>query len=254
MAPVSTPAIVLHAIKYSETSKIVRLATRDHGVQSAIAKGASRPKSPFGARLQTLTQGTAQLYLKTSRELQTLAGFDITVQRPALAGDVRRFAAAEVLVELMLRCAPSEAQAALFDLLAAELDRLTAVPAARLGAAGLAAIWRLVGSLGFGPALTTCARDGRALGAGSARFSVTDGGLVCARCANGLSTSSLREQDRIVLEQLVSGSDEVTGGLSARHAAAHRRLLARFIRHHLAEGRDLKALDFWEALQWPGTS
>jgi len=30
------------------TSKIVRLATRDYGVQSAIAKGVLRPRSPFG--------------------------------------------------------------------------------------------------------------------------------------------------------------------------------------------------------------
>ena len=43
MPVVTTPAIVLSALRYSETSKIVRLATRDHGVQSAIAKGALRP-------------------------------------------------------------------------------------------------------------------------------------------------------------------------------------------------------------------
>ena len=40
MALVNTTAIVLSALRYSETSKIVRLATRDLGVQSAIAKGA----------------------------------------------------------------------------------------------------------------------------------------------------------------------------------------------------------------------
>ena len=49
MPLVSTPAIVLSALRYSETSKIVRLATRDVGVQSAIAKGALRPRSRFGA-------------------------------------------------------------------------------------------------------------------------------------------------------------------------------------------------------------
>ena len=38
------------------------------------------------------------------------------------------------------------------------------------------------------------------------------------------------------------------------HAAAHRRLLARFIRHHLAEERGFKALDFWETPPWNSTS
>jgi recombinational DNA repair protein (RecF pathway) len=43
MAPVSTPAVVLQTFRYSETSKIVRLATRDLGVQSAIARGCCDP-------------------------------------------------------------------------------------------------------------------------------------------------------------------------------------------------------------------
>src|SRR5213075_144502 len=64
---VSTPAIVLRTYRYSETSKIVRLATRDYGVQSAIAKGVLRPRSPFGAALETLSEGVAQLYHKETR-------------------------------------------------------------------------------------------------------------------------------------------------------------------------------------------
>src|SRR5256885_12326695 len=106
MAPVSTPAIVLHSFKYGDTSKIVRLLTRDHGVQSAIAKGAFRPKSRFGARLQSLSQGTAQLYLKQTRDLQTLAGFDITQQRSDIARNVRRDSAAAAPCGLVLRPSP----------------------------------------------------------------------------------------------------------------------------------------------------
>ena len=40
-----TPATVLSTIPYGETSRIARLATRDQGVVSVIAKGARRPKS-----------------------------------------------------------------------------------------------------------------------------------------------------------------------------------------------------------------
>src|SRR6266700_4162500 len=62
MSLVTTPAVVLQTYRYSETSKVVRLATRDLGVQSAIAKGALRPKSRFGAGLELLSEGVAQLY------------------------------------------------------------------------------------------------------------------------------------------------------------------------------------------------
>ncbi len=59
MSLVTTPAVVLQTYRYSETSKVVRLATRDLGVQSAIAKGALRPKSRFGAGLELLSEGVA---------------------------------------------------------------------------------------------------------------------------------------------------------------------------------------------------
>ena len=106
MALVTTPAVVLRTYRYSETSKVVRLATRDLGVQSAIAKGALRPKSRFGAGLELLSEGTAQLYFRETRELHTLAAFDLVDLRRQLAADVGRFAGAAALAEVMLKMAP----------------------------------------------------------------------------------------------------------------------------------------------------
>ena len=108
MALVATPAVVLSTLRYGETSKIVRLATREHGVQSAIAKGADRPRSRFGASLQPFSVGIAHIIVKESRELQLLTAFDVGHVRIALAADLDRFAAASVLAEVMLRFAPSE--------------------------------------------------------------------------------------------------------------------------------------------------
>ena len=151
MPLVITPAIILHAFRYADTSKIVRLATREHGVQSAIAKGASRPKSRFGASLQVLTEGVAHLYLRTTVDLQTLAAFDVTEQHPGLATDLERYAAASALAELMLRCAPAEPHPELFELLAARLSRLATLPAERIGPVGIAGLWALVsGHSGWG--------------------------------------------------------------------------------------------------------
>ncbi|MGH7528380.1 MAG: DNA repair protein RecO, partial [Gemmatimonadales bacterium] len=87
MALVATPAVVLSAIRYSETSKIVRLATREFGVQSAIAKGALRPRSRFGASLQLLSEGQVQLLMKEHRELHLLTAFDLAQLHVGLAGD-----------------------------------------------------------------------------------------------------------------------------------------------------------------------
>src|SRR2546425_555672 len=102
MPLVATPAVVLQAYRYSESSKVVRLATRDLGVQSAIAKGALRPKSRFGAGLELLSEGTAQLYFRETRELHTLGAFDLVNLRRDLAADVGPFAGAAALAEVML--------------------------------------------------------------------------------------------------------------------------------------------------------
>src|ERR671935_1746759 len=108
MPLVTTPAVVLQAYRYSETSKVVRLATRDHGVQSAIAKGALRPRSRFGAALQLLSEGQAQLLTKEHRELHILTAFDLLRLHVRLAHDLERYATAMALAEVMLRFAPPD--------------------------------------------------------------------------------------------------------------------------------------------------
>src|SRR3989441_13314564 len=107
MALVTPPAVVLRTYPYSETSKIVRLATRDLGVQSAIAKGVLRPKSRFAAGLELLSEGVAQLYHRETRELQTLAAVDPLVLRRRLAPDGGRLAGAPAPAGLMLQMAPA---------------------------------------------------------------------------------------------------------------------------------------------------
>jgi hypothetical protein len=51
------------------------------------------------------------------------------------------------------------------------------------------------------------------------------------------------------LRQLLSGGGALPA-LDARHAAAHRRLVGRYIRFHLAEGAALPALEFWLGQAW----
>src|SRR2546427_7805949 len=91
MALVTTPAVVLQTYRYSETSKVVRLATRELGVQSAMAKGVLRPKSPFGAGLELLSEGMAQLYFRETRGLHTPRAFGVVGFARDLAADGGRF-------------------------------------------------------------------------------------------------------------------------------------------------------------------
>jgi len=248
MPPTTTPAIVLHTFPYGETSKIARLLTRDHGVQSVMAKGALRPKSKFGARLQVLTTGTAQVYLRANRDLHTLAEFDVVKQRQELTGDVRRYVTASAFAEIVMRCFPSEPHPEVFDLADEVLDLLSSADRDELTKVGLWAMWGAVAALGFAPRNDACARDGRRLSAGAVGLSVPDGGFLCGACARKTRATRLSVSDRETLEHLMNGTLDKVEVLSPKHAAAHRRLIARFVERHVAEGTELKALAIWQEL------
>ncbi|HEU4763418.1 MAG TPA: DNA repair protein RecO [Gemmatimonadales bacterium] len=249
MTAVSTPAIVLAAVRYGETSKVVRLATRDLGVQGAIAKGALRPRSRFGAALQLLSEGQAQLLVKEGRDLHILTAFDAPKVRVALAADLGRYAAASALAEVMLRCAPPAPHPEAYDLFRNGLDALELAPDLAIDVLALRLLWQLVTVLGLAPALDACARDGAALPAGPVGFSFAEGGMLCAACAPGRAATTLSEDDARALRELAGGGRGLPA-LDARHAAAHRRLAARWVREHLGDGAPLPALEFWQARAW----
>jgi DNA repair protein RecO (recombination protein O) len=250
MPQIDSPAIVLSTLRYSETSKIVRLATRAHGVQSAIAKGALRPRSRFGASLQFLSEGQARLLVKEHRELHILAGFDLLRLHAGLAADLERYATASALAEVMLRFAPADPHPESYDLLREALGRLEIAPAAELEALGFRVLWQLVGALGFAPELEACVQDGTPLPAeGGLAFSTREGGALCPACAAGHGATLLPARARADLGALMDPGASLPN-LDPRHAESHRRLLARYIRYHLGEGAELPALEFWLRRPW----
>jgi DNA repair protein RecO (recombination protein O) len=250
MALISTSSIVLSALRYSETSKIVRLATREHGVQSAIAKGALRAKSRFGAALQVLSEGHAQLLIKEHRELHILTAFDLRRLHVGLATHLGRYSSACALAEVMVRFAPPDPHPQSFDLLQHSLEQLESVSASQVEPLAVRLLWQLVSVLGFAPAIDACAVDGAPLpSSGPLAFSTREGGALCIGCAATHGTSQLPEHDRADLVALLDPAAPLPD-FDSRHAAAHRRLLARYIRYHLAEDRELPALDFWTQRTW----
>ena len=139
MPLLATDAVVLHAFDYMESSRILRLLTREAGVQSALAKGARRAQRKYGSALDLFAEGAAQLYTKEGRELHTMASFEVTRARPELAADLGRFTAASAVAELTLRFSPrEEAHPALYDTLVGVLDALARAEPARAREAGIA--------------------------------------------------------------------------------------------------------------------
>lgn len=240
MPIVTTRSVVLQTYRYSDTSKILRLLTREHGPVSVIARGALRPKSRLSGVLEPFAEGMATIYLKANRDLHTLSGFDLIRERQSLGADLSRFAGASVLCELVMRIAPRESDAPLFEFLVRALDDLIGVPAGRVRAVSTARIWQLVTLLGFGPSVTTCIDCGRPPEPGApARFDLASGGIRCHRCPSVGRFLSAEE----VRALLALG----TGDPSVDPSPTHLALLAEFVRWHAAEGTRIRSLDFLAA-------
>lgn len=245
-----TDAVVLHAFDYLETSRILRLATREAGVQSVIARGARRSRSRYGSALDLFAGGVAEIHTKAGRELQTLASFDVTHPRTHLALDLDRFTAASAISELMLRFARDDAHDTLFDALIAALERVGDAAPGQATDAALAGAWHLVAELGFAPALDRCASCHAQLGDVEAvRFSHPAGGGLCERCAPLVRGTRTLPADAIaVLRHWIAGQPGALDGDGARRA--HQRLLREFLQEHLTDGRPLRAFDVWEREHW----
>lgn len=242
-----TDAIVLHAFDYRETSRILRLATRDAGVQSVIARGARRPGVKFSAALDLLVEGVAHVALSPSRDLHTLAQFDVVRARVGLASSWRRFVVANALGEIVLRCGGGDANAALFESLS---DALAAVE--RSGdsatAAGLAGAWALTADLGFAPSLDACATCAREFDVGEAvPFSHRAGGALCDGCARADPRARVIPQDAraLIAAWATRQPAASSAGPTGPAARAHIRLLREFLEAH-ADGGTLRALALWE--------
>ncbi|MGH7710846.1 MAG: DNA repair protein RecO [Gemmatimonadaceae bacterium] len=246
MPLIATEAIVLHAFNYLESSRIVRLATRDAGLVSVVARGARRPKSAFGA-LDLFTHGVAQISLRPERDLHTLTGFDVGNSRASLGTALPRFAAAAMLTELVLRFGHEESGCDLFVPLANGLDLLQNGAADDAVDVALRAAWQLVGSLGFTPTLDDCAMCHAAIAADAAAlFDLRAGGVLCADCGQpAAGRRTLPPSARDAIRVWLAGEANGLGDHAIRKA--HQRLLREFLAEHLTDGRPLTAFSAWEA-------
>ncbi len=241
-----TDAVVLHSFPYMETSRILRLATREAGVQSVLARGARRSQRRYGSSLDLFAFGVAQIHTKPGRDLNTLTGFDVTRSSPGIAEDLGRFTAASALAELHMRFVSEDASPALYEALTGALESVATAEPPLVRAAALGGAWRLVGELGFSPALDVCSSCHAELPADAdVLFSHPAGGALCSLCARTVPGSrSLPVAARDAVRAWLAGNPVTLA--SVGEGRAHQRLLREFLREHLHDGRPLRAYDVWE--------
>jgi len=236
-------SLILQSFPYGETSKILRLFTRELGIRSVIAKGALRPRNRFGGVLEPFTEGIAQFYLKEGRDLHTLGGFDLVRSRQPLGRDLTRFAGASLVAELVLRFATEEPHEELYTAVEEGLERIQAARGEETERAALAAAWQVVSLLGFAPQTAACVTCGRPLEPDEpVRFDAEGGGAACRECRR--SGRILDPATRGELAEMLGGTVP-EAQLEGR--SAHRALLRTYLAAQLAHEheRPLRSLELF---------
>src|ERR1700733_9524543 len=178
--PLKTEAIVLRSIRYGEADRILHLYTPRHGRLSAIAKGARRARSRFGARLEpffhinlVLAQGRGDLFTVTAVDTIDPHG---GLRDSALALD----SAARACDAVSRLFETDDPHPEVYALLANQLTLLAGGADAAGAANAVAFRLKLLLAAGIVPQLGSCADCGEREHLSG--FSAAAGGVVCSSC------------------------------------------------------------------------
>jgi DNA repair protein RecO (recombination protein O) len=181
--PLRAEAIVLRSIRYGEADRILHLYTLEHGRLGAIAKGARRARSRFGARLEPFMRVNAQLH-EGRGDLLTVTGVDTVAVHAGLREHAATLDVAARACDAVGRLFETrEPHPEVFHLLANELALLAADPVHGRAGNGLAFRLKLLLAAGIVPQLSACAGCGETEHLRG--FSGAAGGVVCGACEAG---------------------------------------------------------------------
>lgn len=196
MARIDDQAVCLRHLDWSETSQVVALLTRDHGLVRGIAKGAKR-LSPaavarFSGGIELLTVGHVIANTKPSADLAGITEWNLEDALPHLRRDLASLELAYFLADATAHMlAELDPHPRSFDALVAAL-RAMADPRGR-DAAALVWLWTLLLDVGYRPQLFHDCLTGqvldetesnRAQAASTWVFDAREGGLTLQRQAS----------------------------------------------------------------------
>ncbi len=199
MALVNTDAIVLRTYNLAEADRIAVCLTRSAGLVRAVAKGARRMKSRFGAALEPFTLIRLAFYERENRELVSISNAEILKSHFNLAAQLEASEVLAYMGELVGEFAPPhEANEKLFRMVSACVEALEVAPESSRLVLRYFEVW-LLRLAGLFPDVRSCAECGKQLNEGDTACLDVEVNPHCQRCSRGPATRLLPETQRIVV-------------------------------------------------------
>ncbi len=186
-------AIVLRRTRFSESSLIIVLFSREFGRIEALAKGCRRAKSPMHGHLDLFAVEDVLVYERSRGGLDLVTEAFMIEEFASLRRSAPCFVAACVLAEVMLAsCMTRDPHPRAFSVLRQGLRQMrNSHDVARVT---LVTLMGILGALGFSPRLDFCAECGDKLPADAfVRLAGIKGGLLCRSCAKKFGGLALNQ-------------------------------------------------------------
>ena len=173
----SIDGLIISETNYSESSKILNVLTKEHGLIGIMSKGCRNIKSKLRGVSRKLIYGTFHIYYKENG-LSTLIGVDIKNSFSKTMMDLEKISHASLILDLANQVAKQNDSNELFDLI---VDTLIKIEEG-LNPMALTNILeiKLLDYLGVSPSIDSCAH------CGSDKQIVTissdAGGYICKNC------------------------------------------------------------------------
>ena len=175
----SIEGIVLSETNYSESSKILNVLTKEHGLIGMISKGCRNMKSKLRGVSRKLIYGTFHIYYKESG-LSTLIGVDVIHSFSKTMTDLEKISYASYLLDLTHQVVKQTEETELFELLRDALLKIEEGfdPSVLTNILEL----KYLDYLGVSPSIDACAHCGN--NKQIITLSSDAGGYVCKDCYN----------------------------------------------------------------------
>ncbi|CUT04766.1 DNA replication and repair protein RecO [Candidatus Kryptobacter tengchongensis] len=250
-----TEAVVLKAMKYRETSKIVTLYTRKFGKINVIAKGAMLTTSKFGASLEPMSYILAVLYKKETRELQFLSQADVIKPFLNLYSDYNKMTLGLSICELVYKLIKfEEGNQNIFKLLVDTLDKLNEVRKNEINLLWFFII-HLLEESGFKINFNSCVLCGEKFTeknlAQKIFFVVDKGGFLCSKCGfdKGENSYSIATFKSLAWLERAKIESVTNLKIQSNINSEMQNLLSDYIKAHFDEPVNLKSLEIYYKLK-----
>lgn len=253
---VQTDGVVLHAMDYRDTSKIVSLYTKNFGKIKVIAKGVRSQKNKFGSSLEPMTISSIVLYKKKHRDLHLLSKSEIAVVLNDLFDNSDRMFTGLAVIELVnMVMHDEEENEKVYGMLVHALQTINDAEKNHINVL-MAFMIKLFEQFGFGLTLSSCSSCGKAIDevkAGKILLKLSDGKFVCEECAEIQQHGGIEIQGGMLksLCYLQANDIQRAPSLTVPVQVKHEMIatLQSYLRYHIEGTRTLRSLSLLYSTQ-----